>query len=57
MKEVINIARQKNKILPIATAFETHSVDEEEHKGKIDYWKKDCISCQQPSSKDSGFLA
>jgi len=40
MKELTRVARQQNKVLPVATAFETHPVEEEEHKGKIEYWEK-----------------
>jgi len=39
MKELIRVARQQNKVLPVATAFETYPVEDEDHNGKIEYWE------------------
>jgi len=40
MKELKQLAKQKGKILPVTKAFEMYPAEEEEHKGKIDYWQK-----------------
>ena len=41
MKGLTLTARQKNKILPVSEAFETYPVEDEEHKGKIEYWTEE----------------
>ncbi|MCL2638512.1 MAG: hypothetical protein FWD48_09100 [Oscillospiraceae bacterium] len=40
MKELNKIAREKGRILTIDEAFELYPVEEEVHKGKLEYWTK-----------------
>ena len=41
IKELIQIARHKGKVLPVSCAFEMYPVEDETHKGKIEYWKSE----------------
>ena len=38
MKELTQIARQKDKVLPAADAFKLYPVADETHQGKMEYW-------------------
>jgi hypothetical protein len=40
MKELIEIGREKGKVLHFSKAFEMYPVEEESHKGKLEYWTK-----------------
>ena len=46
IKELIQTARRKGKVLPVSCAFEMYPVEDEEHKGKIEYWKREEINCR-----------
>ena len=39
MEELIKIGEAQGKVLHISEAFEMYPVEEEVHKGKIEYWK------------------
>ncbi len=41
MKTLSAKAAECGKILPVSEAFKMHPVDEEVHKGKIEYWTKE----------------
>ena len=38
MKELTKIAKEKGLIIPLSEAFRMFPVEEEIHKGKIEYW-------------------
>ena len=38
MKELIKRGRENGKILPLSEAFRMYPVEEEVHKGRIEYW-------------------
>ena len=40
MKKLIATGRQKGKVLPVSEAFRRFPVEEEVHKGKIEFVKK-----------------
>ena len=46
VKELIQAARRKGKVLPVSCAFEMYPVEDEAHKGKIEYWKSEEINCE-----------
>ena len=46
IKELIQIARCKGKVLPVSCAFENYPVEDETHKGKIEYWKSEEVHCE-----------
>lgn len=39
MKELVQLGRQKGKVLPVSEAFKLHPVEEEAHEGKKEYWE------------------
>ena len=41
MKELVEKGKKKGKVLPVEEAFKMFPVEEEAHKGKIDYWIKE----------------
>ncbi|MCL2224229.1 MAG: hypothetical protein FWB96_04585 [Defluviitaleaceae bacterium] len=41
MKELIQLGREKGRVLPVSEAFVMYPVDEESHKGKAEYWERD----------------
>ena len=40
MKELTKEGYQKGKVLHVSEAFRKYPVEEEPHKGKLDYWIK-----------------
>jgi len=40
MRELAQLAKEKNRVLPVTEAFKLYPVEEEEHKGKLEYWQK-----------------
>ena len=40
MRELVEKGRDKGRVLPVSEAFEIFPVEDEAHKGKIEYWTK-----------------
>ena len=40
MKKLAEIGKKQGKVLPVSEAFKVYPVEEEVHKGKIDFWNK-----------------
>jgi hypothetical protein len=40
MKELIKFGRERGRVLPVSEAFKMYPVEEEAHKGELDYWLK-----------------
>jgi hypothetical protein len=38
MKELIESGRKQGKVVPVSEAFRSFPVEEEPHKGKLEYW-------------------
>jgi predicted secreted protein len=38
MKELIKKAREQGKVLPVSEAFKMYPVEDEAHKGELNYW-------------------
>ena len=38
MREAIKTGKERGKVLHVSEAFKMYPVEEEDHKGKIDYW-------------------
>jgi hypothetical protein len=39
MKELIQLGREKGRVLPVSEAFKMYPVEEEAHKGMVEYWE------------------
>jgi predicted secreted protein len=40
MKDLVEAGRKKGAILPVSEAFDAFPVEDEPHKGKIEYWQQ-----------------
>ena len=40
MKELIKLGREKGRVMSVSEAFRMYPVEEEAHKGKLEYWTK-----------------
>ena len=38
-RELIALGEKKGRVLPVSAAFEMYPVEEEFHKGKLEFWK------------------
>ena len=43
-KKIVTIARQQGKVLPVTEAFKRYPVEDEDHKGKLEYWTEGSVA-------------
>jgi hypothetical protein len=41
MKELVELGKERGKVLPVSEAFVLHPVEDEVHEGKLEYWSKE----------------